>query len=342
MQKIISYISVVLLVGLLGVGAAHAETTAATSAPASTKATATKVGDTTTTSETVNPENTSSTTAAAKAAIKPSTEAKATIAPTSADVDTAKKKADDALVAYRAAKSTDKLTNLKAYGDHAIDQRVAELQKFEASGLKGLSDAQIAAMKVKIDKNITDLQALKVKIDATTTVDAAKTLVQSIYTEFRIYALFMPDMNLTVAAEQMSTAVTKLTAMTARMQKAIDAATIAGTDTTTLTAALKDYTAQLADATTNIAAAKTEVAKIDVTQFDASKTARTTARADLTKARANLVAARGDMKTFSDTLGAKTTTKATTPATATDGTTKSVTPTTSTGATTSGGTSVTR
>lgn len=318
MQKILLSVSLIISIGVFGLMAVPTATatTLNTTTDSTTKSAATKISDTNTKAVTTNPENTTTVTATTVVGSKTST-------PTSADVDAAKKKADDALALYRSAKAADKLAQLMAYGDHAIDQRVAELQKFEASAMKGLSEAQIAAIKTKVDKNITDLQALKVKIDAATTVDAEKTLVQSIYADFRIYALFMPDMNLTVAAEQMEAMVTKLSALSARMQKAIDAATGAGKDTTALSAALKDFNAQLADATVNITASKTELAKIDITQLEASKTARISARTNLTQARANLVAARGDLKSFSDALVVKATT-----ANSTAGSTQSTTNTT--------------
>ncbi len=220
------------------------------------------------------------------------------------DITTRKKAADDALTAYKAAKTAEKLAKLQALGDKLIDHRIASLNQFisKLSTRKGLTDASTAALKKSAQDAIDGLTTLKAKIDADTTVEQAKTDVQSIFTTFRIYAVLQPKLHLLTVIDQGQAALDKLNAISPRIQKAIDATSASGSDVTALSAAFADYTVQLTDAKKQLDAAKLEVDKMTASNAEGSKTAATAAREYLKKFRADLVAARSDINTLRDAL----------------------------------------
>jgi hypothetical protein len=89
-----------------------------------------------------------------------------------------------------------KLSKLVARGTKEISKRVESLNQTKASiQAYKLTDAQKSLLTPLIDTNLTGLSALGDQIKAGTDVTAVKALVQQIYTNFRIYAVFLPQIN---------------------------------------------------------------------------------------------------------------------------------------------------
>lgn len=222
------------------------------------------------------------------------------------DLTTKKKAADEALATYKAAKQADKLAKLQALGAKLIDHRIASLNNISNNLTKhNLTVENIANVKTMIQTNVDELNALKVKITADTTVETAKADVKSIYDKYHVYAILIPKIHLTIAEYQIDANIAKLSDMQTRMQKTIDAKNSTA-DAAALTSALTDLKNQLVDATADSALAKQEIAKMAQTDKATAKTAATAARGHLTSARASLVAIRGDILAFKSGLSTST------------------------------------
>ena len=251
------------------------------------------------------------------------------VAVTETDVTNARKKSDDALAAYKQATAADRLTKAKDLGAKLIADRKASLQQFNSNTFAKLTDAQKAAVTKQADTTITALDALNTKIQAETTIDAVKADIKTIYDTYHVYAVFLPQLRMSVMLTEADNILAKLDAYPDRMQKRIDADTAAGKDVTASTAALADFTAQITAAEKALAAAKIDLAKVDVTKVDVSNAALKSARTNMTDFKAAIVAALGDVKSF---IPAKTTPTPTPSSTSSAKTTPSPTPSASSSA----------
>jgi hypothetical protein len=143
------------------------------------------------------------------------------------------------------------LTNLQTRGDAQIQMRLATLNKL--FGLitedKHLATASRTSLSDEVTTELTGLKALQTKLDAETTSTAALIDVQSIFTEFRVYALVDPKVRLVRTADDQAAVETKLTALATKLEARINAAQAAGKKVTTLQGSLTDLKTKLAAST---------------------------------------------------------------------------------------------
>ncbi|MFA6082147.1 MAG: hypothetical protein WC773_01875 [Patescibacteria group bacterium] len=237
-------------------------------------------------------------TASATAARTTSTFSPSTSTASSSPAATSSATADQALAAYKSANTANKLAKLQTLGDKLIDQRIATLNGYINKDLTGLSAAQSTELRQIAQTDINTLTTLKSQIDAGTDLATTKTNVLSIYDNYHIYLVRMPQLHLSAAVDRAQNTYALLNAMTVRLQNTIATQKAAGTDTTALSATLVDYQKQVADANTNLNLAKTDLAKIDIKSTSTSATAIAAVTADLKAFRADAVAALGDIKAF--------------------------------------------
>jgi hypothetical protein len=140
--------------------------------------------------------------------------------------------------------SIDKSNNLKNLiktGDRLINQRVNSLNslKKKIDGNSKLTASQKASLDTEIASQITALQTLKSKIDADTDLITAKADVKSIYTDFRIYAVELPKLKMTLTADLEQNYLDMLNTTTfPNVQTAINNARAAGQNVTARQTAL--------------------------------------------------------------------------------------------------------
>jgi hypothetical protein len=81
-----------------------------------------------------------------------------------------------------------------SFGDARIDERLAALNVLigRVNAHPYLTASQKSALVSDANTNISGLNTLKSKLDAETSVSAARADVQSIYTQFRIFAVVLP------------------------------------------------------------------------------------------------------------------------------------------------------
>jgi hypothetical protein len=126
----------------------------------------------------------------------------------------------------RAANASPTLDSLKAFGDCEIARRLTTLTNLTSrvSGSKVLTASDKTALSNEISATVSGLNSLKATIDADTTLTALRADVAKIATEFRVYVLVGPQVNLVNAADGVLAAQARLgqvgTDLSARIAKA--------------------------------------------------------------------------------------------------------------------------
>ncbi len=135
-------------------------------------------------------------------------------------------------------------------GNSEIARRLSTLNTLSSkiSSAAKLSSDDQAALSSEVSSEITNLTALKTKLDADTTVADAKTDAQSIINDYRVYALVVPKVNLVKTADDQQAAEAKLTALATKLQTRITAAKTAGKNVTSLQNGLTTMNSQISSA----------------------------------------------------------------------------------------------
>jgi hypothetical protein len=198
-------------------------------------------------------------------------------------------------------------TTIKADADAAIEARLTKLQNESKliAGMKDLSSTEAAAFQTSITTNINGLTALKAKIDGESDVTTLLSDYKSIFTSYRIYSLFVPQLHLLAAADVMTAHTTTLSALATKLQAEITA----GNTSTVIQGELNDMKAMIADAQAKASATTGLVSGLvpdmgDKTVQASNHTAIHTARhSDISVGRTDLDAARADAKKIEAALG---------------------------------------
>jgi hypothetical protein len=190
------------------------------------------------------------------------------------------------------------IDNLKARAEKELTRRLNALNKLATSlqNVKRLSADQKTTMIADVQTQITSLTALQTKINQDTDEATLKADVQSIVKSYRIYALYMPKIEILVAADKILSTNDTLTTLATVLQTQITSAQTKGQDVTALNALLADMQAKIADAKTQSQNAITTVTPLTPDGYPANKTSLTSARDMLKVARSDSRAALADAK----------------------------------------------
>jgi hypothetical protein len=234
-------------------------------------------------------------------------------------------KASGSVAAQIKANAGAKLVDVKARGDSDIAARIDSLNKLNdrVQAMKDDSAGAKAAIAAAVQTNISGLSTLKTKIDADTDVTAARTDDQSIFNDYRIYALVIPQGWLLASGDRVSTINGLMMDIGVKLQARISADQAAGKDVTALIATQSDMNAKIADSQKQVAAAQARISVLtpdqgDTTKAAANKAALVAARADIKVATQDLSSARADiakvmkgLKSMDASMSATTTTTVT-------------------------------
>lgn len=98
---------------------------------------------------------------------------------------------------YRYMATTTALTRMKANGDRLIKERLNSLaSNRQVISSSKLTDEQKLSLTLLIDNNVTALTALRTSIASSTDASSTKALVNSVYTNFRVYGILIPQIRL--------------------------------------------------------------------------------------------------------------------------------------------------
>ena len=201
------------------------------------------------------------------------------------------------------------LSRLITRGDTAIGNRITALNTLETriQAMKNVSASEQQFLAATVQTNITNLTALKTKIDADTSVTTVRADIKTITANYRIYDLIIPQGYVVASADRVDTIGGMMTTLGTQLQTKITAAQAAGKNVTTLQSALSDMTTQVANAESQAQTAQSGVISLVPDQGSATvaasnKAALVAARANIKTATANLKTAREDIQTIDQGL----------------------------------------
>lgn len=130
--------------------------------------------------------------------------------------------------------STKNIERVKARGAQLIKERVNSLNqnKDAVNKAKGLTNDQKLAFSAFFDDKIGELTVLGTKIASSTDASSTKMLVESIFSEYRIYAVVLPQVRLQKRIYEVENHIGKVNESLAKVQANIDIVKAKGKDVT--------------------------------------------------------------------------------------------------------------
>ncbi|PIP74660.1 MAG: hypothetical protein CO135_01305 [Candidatus Levybacteria bacterium CG_4_9_14_3_um_filter_35_16] len=189
-------------------------------------------------------------------------------------------------------------TTLKKRAEKELDRRIRSLNGLitKINSFKKLGNSQKSTLVAQIQTEVTNLTALKAKIEADTDNLTLKTDVQSITKGFRIYAFFVPKIHVLATADTLDNVSDKMESLLGKLETRIAEAKVKGLNTASLDIILTDLKAKIADARIQAQAAKDLVIPLTPDGYPGNKTVLQSARAKLVVGHKNLQLAKKDIQ----------------------------------------------
>jgi hypothetical protein len=186
---------------------------------------------------------------------------------------------------------------LRAFGDCEIARRMTTLTNLTSriSSSKVLTSSDASALNAEISATSAGLTSLKTTIDSETDLVALKADVAKIATQFRVYLLVAPQVNLVSAADGVLASQARFAKINTNLAGRIATAKAAGKDTTTAQAALDAMNAQVTNAVGLATGLPAKLLPLTPAEYNAG-----TAGPILNGARSSLGQARNDLKAAVD------------------------------------------
>jgi hypothetical protein len=191
------------------------------------------------------------------------------------------------------------LNGIKARAATAITARLTSLSKAipAVSSNKWLTATDKSTLLNTLNGDQSGLTALGPKIQADTTVAQARSDYQSIFLNYRVYALALPQVRLAAATDDITGGVLpRLTDAQTRLEGLLSGAD-SGKNTAAVQAAMSDLAAKIQAITSATAGLSASLLALTPSQYDANHTVLAGPRETILSARADIVAARADVMT---------------------------------------------
>jgi hypothetical protein len=194
---------------------------------------------------------------------------------------------------YAASFKTPSIDNLRAFGDCEIGRRLTTLGTLASriSSSKVLTPADASALSSEVSSTTAGLNSLKTTIDSETNLAALKAEIARIATQFRVYLLVVPQVNLVSAADGVLVAQARFAQINTNLAARIAAAKAAGKDTTAAQADLDAMNSQVSSAVNLATGLPAKLLPLTPAEYNAG-----TAGPILNSARTALGQARNDLK----------------------------------------------
>ncbi len=189
-------------------------------------------------------------------------------------------------------------------GNAEISRRLGTLQNLSAkvTGATKLTDSDKASLTAEVSNETNGLTALKTKLDADTTVADARTDAQAIISDYRVYVLVVPKINLIKAADDQQVAESKLSALVPKLQSRINSAKMAGKNVSSLQSGLNDMSTQLTNAQPISSGVETSVIGLQPSDFNTDHAVLSGYRDKLKTAQTDVKAAVSDATSIVNAL----------------------------------------
>jgi chromosome segregation ATPase len=164
--------------------------------------------------------------------------------------DTVNTAAETTKTTTAAQKQSQDIQNIITKGDQEISRRLTTLGTLTGKindSIK-LTDSDRSILSNEVSTTTSGLSDLETTLNGDTTITTAHSDALSIYTEYRVYALVAPKVNLVKVADDQQAVEAKLTTLAQKLQTRITAEQQAGKDVTTLQSELNDMTSKISAA----------------------------------------------------------------------------------------------
>lgn len=191
-----------------------------------------------------------------------------------------------------------RISTLHTNCDNQINQRLTDLNNAltRMHSLVKLSDDQKSQFAGEIQTDITGLTALKAKCDADTDLTTLKSDYKSIFTQYRVYAVFLPQIHLLIASDTMAVTNAQLSDLATKLQSRIQEAG----NPSNLTSLLTDMQSKISDSHTQYQTIESQITPLTPNSFNTdptgTKTTEQTARSELKTGVSDLHTAWSDAK----------------------------------------------
>lgn len=191
-----------------------------------------------------------------------------------------------------------RMTIIKTRADSQIEMRLASLNSAmtKIGEVKRLSGDQKTTFSNEIGEDINALNTLKVKIDADTDPAILKTDATAIYSDYRVYAVFLPQIHEIISTDIIEVTATNLTTIAEKLKTRIQEMQTSGKSVSDLQGFLTDMQAKIADAQTQGTTAFNEIVSLTPTSYPGSTSILKNARTKIKTATSDLKAALVDAK----------------------------------------------
>jgi len=206
-----------------------------------------------------------------------------------------------------AARKEANLTRLNTACTNAINQRISSLNtaNTRVNGLVKLSSAQKQQYSSEIATDISGLQGVQTNCTNdfnAGNVQSLRSVYRSIFTQFRIYAEFLPQLHLLTASDTMSVTATKLSDLATKLQSRIQSAG----NPSNLTSLLSSMQGSISDANNQYTTVESQVTSLNPQSYDTNSSGTDatfqSARADIKTGASDLKSALADAKQIIQTL----------------------------------------
>ena len=174
---------------------------------------------------------------------------------------------------------TTSLSKMKARGEQLIKERVNALTSTgnTLANSKTLTADQKAAFSTNIATQISGLTTLGTSISASLDATSTKALVNKIFTDFRIYAIVIPQIRLEKRIEDLQNHTSKLTDVFVKIQTKIDAQKAKGKNVTVWQKSLDEAKIVIATDTTKLASLFVQISALKPIDYGTTSKATITA-----------------------------------------------------------------
>lgn len=191
-----------------------------------------------------------------------------------------------------------RMTIIKTRADSQIEMRLSSLNTAmtKIGEVKRLTADEQTTFSNEIQQDITALTALKTKIDADTDVATLKTDATAIYSDYRVYAVFLPQIHEIISTDIIKITATNLTTIAGKLSERIQEMQSSGKSAADLQGFLTDMQAKIADAQAQGTAAFNEIVSLTPGSYPGSSSILKDARTKIKTATSDLKAAFVDAK----------------------------------------------
>lgn len=191
-------------------------------------------------------------------------------------------------------------------GNNEISRRLTTLNGLvdKINATSYLTSDQKSALIAELQAQIGSLQTVQTELSNEDSVTAAKDDAQKVITDYRVYALVVPKIQIVLAADRQQVTESKLSSIAVKLQAEIDTAQSNSKDVTGLQAKLDDMNAKLKDAQTISSNVETQVLALQASDYNSDHKVLKSYRDQLKTARADIGVALNDAKAIVKSLKA--------------------------------------